>query len=76
MESPPSSRDLKSMGAIDARTIVPVQDAHGGVTIYYQGSPHPLPDGRRVVSGPSGANRSRRLRAVSDGASRRRITRI
>ena len=39
MESPPSSRDLKSMGAIDARAIVPVQDAHGGVTIYYQGRP-------------------------------------
>ncbi len=37
MESPPSIRDLKLMGAVDARAIVPVQDAHGGVTIYYQG---------------------------------------
>ena len=46
MESPPSTRDLKLMGAVDARAIVPVQDAHGGVTIYYSGSSHPLPDGR------------------------------
>ena len=27
------------MGAVDARTIVPVMDAHGGVTIYHQGRP-------------------------------------
>ena len=39
MESPPGTRDLKLMGAVDARAIVPVQDAHGGVTIYYQGRP-------------------------------------
>ncbi len=39
MESPPGVRDLKPMGAVDARAIVPVQDAHGGVTIYYQGRP-------------------------------------
>ena len=39
MESPPGIRDLKPMGAVDARAIVPVQDAHGGVTIYYQGRP-------------------------------------
>ena len=39
MEVPPSIRDLKLMGAVDARAIVPVQDAHGGVTIYYQGRP-------------------------------------
>ena len=37
MESPPGIRDLKLMGAVDARAIVPVQDADGGVTIYYQG---------------------------------------
>ena len=37
MESPPGIRDLKLMGAVDALVIVPVQDAHGGVTIYYQG---------------------------------------
>jgi len=28
MESPPGIRDLKLMGAVDARAIVPVQDAH------------------------------------------------
>ena len=39
MESPPGIRDLKLMGAVAARAIVPVQDAHGGVTIYYQGRP-------------------------------------
>ena len=39
MRSPPSIRDLKLMGAVDARVIVPVQDAHGGVTIYYRGRP-------------------------------------
>ena len=39
MEFPPGVRDLKLMGAVDARAIVPVQDAHGGVTIYYQGRP-------------------------------------
>ena len=39
MESLPGIRDLKPMGAVDARAIVPVQDAHGGVTIYYQGRP-------------------------------------
>ena len=39
MESSPGIRDLKLMGAVDARAIVPVQDAHGGVTIYYQGRP-------------------------------------
>ena len=39
MESPPRIRDLNLMGAVDARAIVPVQDAHGGVTIYCQGCP-------------------------------------
>ena len=39
MESPTVIRELKLMGAIDARAIVPVQDTHGGVTIYYQGRP-------------------------------------
>ena len=39
MESPRGIRDLKLTGAVDARAIVPVQDAHGGVTIYYQGRP-------------------------------------
>ena len=39
MELPPSIRDLQLMGAVDARAIVPVQDAHGGVTIYCQGHP-------------------------------------
>ena len=39
MESPQSSRHLMGMGAVDARAIVPVEDAHGGVTIYYQGHP-------------------------------------
>ena len=39
MESPASIRDLKPMCAVDARAIVPVQDTHGGVTIYYQGRP-------------------------------------
>ena len=39
MELPPGIRDLKLMGAVDARAIVPVQDVHGGVTIYYQGCP-------------------------------------
>ena len=39
MESPPIIRDLKRMGAVDARAIVPVQDTYGGVTIYYQGRP-------------------------------------
>jgi hypothetical protein len=39
MESPTCIRDLNLMGAVDARAIVPVQDAHGGVTIFYQGRP-------------------------------------
>ncbi len=39
MKPPPSIRELKLMGAVDARVIVPVQDAHGGVTIYDQGRP-------------------------------------
>ena len=39
MRSPPSIRDLKLVGAVDARAIVPVEDAHGGVTIYYRGRP-------------------------------------
>ena len=72
MESPPSTRDLKLMGAVDARAIVPVQDAHGGVTIYYQGRPtrylmagewyQALPE----PTGPGGA-------APSDAASHRPI---
>ena len=39
MESPAGIRAMKRMGAVDARAIVPVQDAHGGVTIYYRGRP-------------------------------------
>ena len=38
MESSPGP-NLTGMGAVDARAIVPVEDAHGGVTIYYQGRP-------------------------------------
>ena len=34
-----SVRDKQLMGAVDARTIVPVRDAHGGVTVYDQGRP-------------------------------------
>mgnify|MGYP006928238029 CR=1 FL=1 len=34
---PPSIRHRPHMGAIDARAIVPVRDAHGGVTIYSRG---------------------------------------
>lgn len=61
MESPPGIRDLKLMGAVDARAIVPVQDAHGGVTIYYQGRPtHYLLAGEWYealpeLTGPGGA---------------------
>ena len=39
MEPYPKIRELARMGAVDARAIVPVQDAHGGVTVYYQGRP-------------------------------------
>ena len=38
MESSPGP-NLTGMGAVDARAIVPVEDAHGGVTIYYLGRP-------------------------------------
>jgi len=31
--------DTRLVGAVDARDILSVQDAHGGVTIYYQGRP-------------------------------------
>ncbi len=74
MESPASIRDLRLMGAVDARAIVPVQDAHGGVTIYYQGRPtHYLLAGEWYQAlqepvGPGGA-------ALSDAASHRPITR-
>ncbi|MDP7340235.1 MAG: hypothetical protein QF786_13025, partial [Vicinamibacterales bacterium] len=36
---PLSIRDMNLMGAVDARAIVPVEDVHGGLTIYYQGRP-------------------------------------
>lgn len=39
MEHPPSIRNLIIAGAIDARAIVPVADAHGGITVYCQGRP-------------------------------------
>ena len=39
METPPGSWDMKLMGAVDARAIVPVADPHGGLTIYYRGRP-------------------------------------
>ncbi len=38
MESSPGPH-LTGMGAVDARAIVPVKDAHGGVSIYYLGRP-------------------------------------
>ena len=31
--------ETRLVGAVDARDILPVQDAHGGVTVYYQGRP-------------------------------------
>ena len=39
MDLPLSIRDMNLMGAVDARAIVPVEDVHGGLTIYYQGRP-------------------------------------
>lgn len=33
----PSVRDISLGGAIDARDIVPVEDVHGGVTVYFRG---------------------------------------
>jgi len=39
VDTPQSVRDMKPMGVVDARTIVPVRDAHGGVTVYSQGRP-------------------------------------
>jgi hypothetical protein len=35
----PSIRDLKMTGAVDARAIVPVQDGHGGLTIFFGSRP-------------------------------------
>ena len=67
MESPPSIRDTKLMGAVDARAIVPVQDAHGGMTIYCQGRPtHYLLAGEWYQALPEPASF-----AVSDAASDR-----
>lgn len=41
------------MGAIDARVIVPVRDAHGGVTMYSRGCPtHYLLAGEWYVAAP------------------------
>jgi hypothetical protein len=74
MTSPPSIRDLKLMGAVDARIIVPVQDAHGGVTIYYQGRPtHYLWAGEwyQAIPEPAGPGDA----ALSDAASHQPITR-
>jgi hypothetical protein len=31
--------ETRLVGAVDARDILPVQDEHGGVTIYYRGRP-------------------------------------
>ena len=71
MESHPSIRDLKLMGAVDARAIVPVQDAHGGVTIYYQGRlTHYLLAGEWYQALPEPTSFG-----VSDAASRRPSTR-
>lgn len=69
MERPANLRDLELVGAVDARDIRPVQDSHGGLTIYYRGRPthyllegewyhaFPEPTGNRatadVSSGPS-----------------------
>ncbi len=39
MEAPPITRERLLMGAVDARDIVPVEDIHGGVTIYHRGRP-------------------------------------
>ena len=74
MESLPSIRTLRLMGAVDARSIVPVQDAHGGVTIYYQGRPaHYLLAGEWYQAllestGPDGGT-------ASDAASHQHMTR-
>ena len=41
------------MGAIDARAIVPVRDAHGGLTMYSRGRPtHYLLAGEWYVAAP------------------------
>jgi|AP95_1055475.scaffolds.fasta_scaffold36034_2 hypothetical protein len=41
------------MGAIDARALVPVRDAHGGVTMYSRGCPtHYLLAGEWYVAAP------------------------
>ena len=47
---------MKLTGAVDARAIVPVRDAHGGVTIYYRARPtHYLLGGEwyHALEGPS-----------------------
>ena len=61
MQRPPNSRDLELTGAVDVRDIRPVQDAHGGLTIFYKGRPthyllggewyqaYPEPTGDRVT---------------------------
>ena len=54
MEPPSGIRDLTGMGAVDARAIVPVKDAHGGVTIYHRGCPtHYLLAGERYEAVPA-----------------------
>lgn len=46
MPSSPTAHEPRPMAAVDARDIVTVEDAHGGLTVYLQGQPtHYLLDG-------------------------------
>ncbi|MCY4510237.1 MAG: hypothetical protein OXG35_25240 [Acidobacteria bacterium] len=58
MPPSPTLREPGPMAAFDARDIVTVQDAHGGLTVYFQDRPtHYLLDGEwyRAVPLPGGA---------------------
>ncbi|MDP6581876.1 MAG: hypothetical protein QF681_14575 [Vicinamibacterales bacterium] len=74
MDLPLNIRDMKLMGAVDARAIVPVEDVHGGLTIYYQGRPtHYLLAGEWYLAspGPADPNDAALGDGITDRASNR-----